>query len=305
MNRTIAALAVVAVSSISTGLISVGWAAQSIDAQCVSFPLPTSPIGPSWTTNINSAPISSASFDIIVWRQACTGDASKSVLLARLIPTGGAPHPKIVYATQTNILYDPIFRFNNTGDNITDYGDPFTPLTVSTTALIQQVNDVRFEANYQVFITFGDNFSRATSLLPLNVPAAANVSSTTFPQAATSYYTNYSGNWWNSSENGSGFSILQGASNQLFVIWYTYTQAGDPVWLVASGGTWSTDGQTFTGTVYQPKGTWYGKPWDPSQFHGGNPVGTFTVTFATSNSATFNYSVNGSTGTKAITRLIY
>jgi hypothetical protein len=197
MKRTIA-LAVVAVASISMGLTSAGWATPpSVDSLCVAFPLPTSPTGPSWTTSVG------LSYNVIVWRQACTGDASKGVLLARIIPTGGGAHPLIDLITQTNIVYGASLRYQNTGSNITDYGDPFTPLYLATTAVIERPSDVRFDARFQTFITFKDYYSRETSFLPLNIPASANA--TSFPNTSTSYYANYSGNWWNPAEDGAGY----------------------------------------------------------------------------------------------------
>jgi uncharacterized secreted protein with C-terminal beta-propeller domain len=58
------------------------------------------------------------------------------------------------------------------------------------------------------------------------------------------------GHWWDPTRSGHGFEILN-ASDQVFVVWYTYTDAGAPVWYTAQGsrdtlgGAWALQKHTW------------------------------------------------------------
>ena len=41
----------------------------------------------------------------------------------------------------------------------------------------------------------------------------------------------YSGSWYNPPESGSGFNLEIFDDEQALLFWYTYDDAGDPVWL--------------------------------------------------------------------------
>ena len=44
----------------------------------------------------------------------------------------------------------------------------------------------------------------------------------------------FQGHWWDPNRSGHGFEIFN-ASDQVMVIWYTYDNAGKPVWYTAQG----------------------------------------------------------------------
>jgi hypothetical protein len=44
----------------------------------------------------------------------------------------------------------------------------------------------------------------------------------------------YSGNWWNSSQNGMGASIIE-QNNIIFVLWFVYSAQGQPMFLQLGG----------------------------------------------------------------------
>ena len=103
------------------------------------------------------------------------------------------------------------------------------------------------------------------------------------------------------SENGWGLSIVE-HRDILFVVIYAYDDAGRPTWYVISNGTWN--GNTYTGAIHQPRGTPY-YAYDTSRLAMGAPVGSATITFHDADRAALDYSINGTAGSKSITRFLF
>lgn len=108
--------------------------------------------------------------------------------------------------------------------------------------------------------------------------------------------------WWVPSESGWGLSISQ-QYRTLFAVWYTYRPDGTPAWYVMPGGSWTSSG-TYSGPLYR---TWAApRPFlagsfDPASV-GNIAVGTLTLRFSGTGSASMSYTLDGVSGTKAITR---
>jgi hypothetical protein len=114
----------------------------------------------------------------------------------------------------------------------------------------------------------------------------------------------YSDHWWNPQESGWGTSIMQHPSSEvLVVVWFVYNSAGVPTWYVIPSGQW-TNAVTYTGTVYKTTGPFFGSSFDPSHVSV-TPAGNATLSFTGYATANFSYTVDGITGTKAITRLSF
>jgi len=107
--------------------------------------------------------------------------------------------------------------------------------------------------------------------------------------------------WFNPSESGWGLNLTQHANGQVFGVWYTYTSAGRPLWLVLPGGAWSANGTVFTGQLYKVAGSSYAGTFNPNLVSV-RTVGVMQITFSGNDNATFTYTVDGATGTKVITR---
>ena len=112
---------------------------------------------------------------------------------------------------------------------------------------------------------------------------------------------NYQDLWWaGPQENGWGMSLTQHGS-VLFAAMFIYDTLGQPQWLVFPGGTWNADFTAYSGDLYIPSGAWFGA-YDPGRFVVGASVGRATLTFASPNTATLSYTINGVSGSKSITR---
>ncbi|MDR2709830.1 MAG: hypothetical protein LBB65_00545 [Burkholderiales bacterium] len=120
----------------------------------------------------------------------------------------------------------------------------------------------------------------------------------------------YSGQWANNDEYGWGLTVLQSFSNPnyIFVPWYTYDANGKASWYIFQGEGTQIDANTYqlspdlTSSTYPnnvclysgPK--WGALPYDNSQTEDDSTcarVGTATLTFTSSTTASFSYSVDG------------
>ena len=108
----------------------------------------------------------------------------------------------------------------------------------------------------------------------------------------------YTDLWWNPSESGWGFNIIQHQSNVIFGVIYTYDAPNRPMWYVLPGGAW-TSSATFTGKLYRVTGSPGNAP-----FRAGDvtEVGNATLLFNGANNATLTYSVDGVQVSKVIER---
>jgi hypothetical protein len=108
------------------------------------------------------------------------------------------------------------------------------------------------------------------------------------------------GMWWGGQpQSGWGVSIVQ-QNATLFAVWYTYDELNKPTWFVMPGGNW-TSGDTYEGRMYRTRGSpWLGQAYDASKLQVID-VGPYKIKFSGAN-ATLDYSVEGRTGTLALTR---
>ncbi len=121
---------------------------------------------------------------------------------------------------------------------------------------------------------------------------------------------NYQDLWWagdgnnvSNPENGWGFTIGQQGSS-LFNVFYVYDNLGKPQWVVMPGGVWNAAYSSFSGPLYIPAGSPF-SAYDPAKFNVGNSVGTATLNFRDASTATLSYTINGVTGSKVISRLVF
>ena len=114
----------------------------------------------------------------------------------------------------------------------------------------------------------------------------------------------YNDIWWaGAAESGWGMTIAQKGLQQ-FNAFYVYDAAGKPVWYVMSGGSWNADFTRFTGAIYQPTGSVFSS-YDARRWQVGAAVGSGTLTFTNASNAIFDFTINGVTAKKNITRFSY
>jgi hypothetical protein len=111
--------------------------------------------------------------------------------------------------------------------------------------------------------------------------------------------TEYGDLWWVPSESGWGMQTAQQA-NSMFITFYVFANNGQPTWFTAL--TTTTNGTTFTGSLYASQGSFYGSP-----YVAGPParvVGTVTFTATSPTTANVTYTADGVTVTKSVQRFL-
>ena len=116
---------------------------------------------------------------------------------------------------------------------------------------------------------------------------------------------NYGGLWWRApggSEDGWGINFAH-QGDVIFATWFTYDDTGSALWMVMTAYK-SAEG-VYTGTLYRTAGPPFSAtPFNPAAV-ARVPVGTGTLAFGDANDGTFNYTVNGITQSKPITRQVF
>jgi predicted dienelactone hydrolase len=116
---------------------------------------------------------------------------------------------------------------------------------------------------------------------------------------------NYSGLWWASpagSEAGWGANVAH-QGDVIFVTWFTYNDNGTALWVSMTG--FKVSDGVYSGTIYRTTGPPFSATmFDPNQVTR-VAVGTGTFTFFDPNNGFFNYTMNGITQNKPITRQVF
>jgi hypothetical protein len=115
--------------------------------------------------------------------------------------------------------------------------------------------------------------------------------------------TDFGDLWGNASEPAwtLGITHHKSTTDLLIAVWHTYDVDGRAIWFELKDGHW-VDAMTYTGTVHQPLGPAFSSPYDPALVVD-VVAGTATLTFTDAANGTLSYSVNGISGSRAITRL--
>jgi serine protease len=179
---------------------------------------------------------------------------------------------------------------------------PFSPAAVTVSAV--GTGTLTFSDNDNGSFHYTVNGTEQTKPITRQVfgplPSCSFGSATPLAQA-----TNFQDLWWAApagAESGWGVNFTQ-QGDTIFATWFTYDADGSPLWLSATVDK-SSPG-VFTGTLYRTTGPAFNAlPFSPSQVVA-TPVGTLTLSFASGNSATFAYVVNGVSQTKSITRQVF
>jgi hypothetical protein len=148
--------------------------------------------------------------------------------------------------------------------------------------------------------TFTDGDHATMDFVIGGVAGQKSLTRLAFGPPASAPITGRTDMWWGGlSQNGWGLAIVQQHA-ALFTMWFTYDAEGLPSWLVMSSGTW-TSANTFEGRIHRATGSpWLGRAYDASRF-APRDVGAFRLRFE-GEAATFEYSVDGRSGSLPLTR---
>ncbi|QJR11377.1 hypothetical protein DSM104443_02452 [Usitatibacter rugosus] len=129
-------------------------------------------------------------------------------------------------------------------------------------------------------------------------PAAPRAAPVTPPTAGTPAYQAL---WWaGAQESGWGINTTH-QGDILFATWFTYNANGEGQWFLMSRAERTGPGE-YTGTIYTTRGPAFNAvPFDSRQVVA-TEVGTGTFKFSSATSGRFEYTVNGITQSKTLTR---
>ena len=117
--------------------------------------------------------------------------------------------------------------------------------------------------------------------------------------------TNYQDLWWVAGGAESGWGInLTHQGDSIFATWFTYDSDGSPLWLAVTA-TRIGESRAFTGQLIRTTGPAFSAvPFDPKKVTRA-VAGTATFTFANGNEGTFEYTLNGVSQAKSLTRYLF
>jgi alpha-tubulin suppressor-like RCC1 family protein len=121
-----------------------------------------------------------------------------------------------------------------------------------------------------------------------------------FDASGSATEVNLSDMWWTPTESGWGLNIIQ-QFGTIFAGWYTYDAAGRPSWFVLPGGAWIAP-DTYRGTLYRTASSPTGLALSQGAV-ATTAAGIASLRFVDADNAVLSYTVDGVTGTKAISRM--
>lgn len=179
-----------------------------------------------------------------------------------------------------------------TGSLYRPTGTPFHAYNASALVVGEPVGTVT--------LTFSNSSNATMAYTVSGLSGTKTLTRQSFANGMTTPTATKSDMWWGgSAQNGWGISILQ-QGQSLFSAWFTYNDAGQATWFVMPGGSWTTQ-DTYEGRIYRTTGSaWAGAAYNPAALVV-TDAGTYKLRF-TGTTAFFDYSVDGRTGTMALSR---
>ncbi len=144
-----------------------------------------------------------------------------------------------------------------------------------------------------------------TSVGPYRIPLSAEGLAAEMIAALPPPSLNFEGAWWSApagSESGWGINLAH-QDDVIFATWFTYDDNGKAMWLSMTA--FRTGANAYSGTLYRT----IGPALDSVPFNADQvrriAVGSASLTFTDAGSGTFDYTVNGVSQSKPITRLAF
>jgi len=259
---------------------------KEITRDCVAAPIPTTPVGPSWTFQVQTGP--NAQLRGTGWRQPCGGNDGQFILT--LQPMQGTP---FVCGSEIEINIgalrtDDILLDVNPNDNV---ATSFCGNLGSTTSFVLNEFDDNFAFDDDVTFNLVYESDFAADAIT-NIPAfdPALYGGGTGNAVITG---KYSGSYYANSRNGEGVVVevgTVGARRVVFLTWYTYFQ-GQQRWIVGSVDITSTATEANI-PLFITSGGQFGSAFDPSQVSV-TAWGNVNVQFPSCTAMRFQWAENG------------
>lgn len=161
---------------------------------------------------------------------------------------------------------------------------------------------LRFSSTTAGTLSYTVNGTAVTKQI-VREPFETTLPTCTFTTADRSTATNYQDLWWNPSESGWGVNVTQ-HGDVIFATLFDYDLNGNGVWYVLSNAPKTAPG-VYSGALYRVTGPAFNtNPWTVASV-AATPIGQMTFTFASGNTGTLTYTVNGIAVTKSIQREVF
>ena len=199
--------------------------------------------------------------------------------------------------TGTNSFAGTLFRTTGPAYNAAS----FNPASVAGTA-VGSASLVFSDSNNGVFTATVDGVTVTKAITRQVYSAQLPTCTAGGSYAGTS---NYQDLWWHTggTESGWGMNITH-QGNTMFVTWFTYDSDGRGLWLVGSNVERQADG-SYVGKLFRTTGPAFNtKSWNPAAVQS-TEVGSVRLTFSDPSNGTFNWTVNGTTRSKPISREVF
>jgi hypothetical protein len=193
-----------------------------------------------------------------------------------------------------DVFVGPLYRTNGPPFN----ANPFVPIGPANIAEVGSMTLDFSASGATIGYAYNDTYvSKRIQKQPIGAHAAACQDTT----ASRAGATNFQDLWWNPAESGWGINLAH-QGDTIFATLFTYATNGQGMWLVMPEGRRQADG-SFSGALYRTQGPAFNaQPWFAINFAS---VGTMRLRFANGETGTLEYSVDGASVSKAITRQVF
>jgi subtilisin family serine protease len=180
------------------------------------------------------------------------------------------------------------------------------PHVSGVASLMLSVNPTLTPAQIKTIMADTSSYFASDSVCRTSGDCGAGIVNAYYAVKQALQLNNYQGLWFNPAESGWGINFAH-QGDTIFASWFTFDATGKAWWLVMTAA--KVGPGTYSGTLFQGTGPSFDAvPFPPLGSPGGaigSAVGTGTITFGDLNNATFDYTVNGVSQSKAITRQLF
>ncbi len=188
-----------------------------------------------------------------------------------------------------------LFRFDGTPFNLINAAPAYQPGITVGSGRYTVLDSGKLRFDYTI-----DGISQSKTLQRLAPGSVPLCRFSILPRTEASNRTDI---WWNSTEPGWGMYLTE-SGNLIFLTWYTYASDGKPMWVTGLLSKGSNG--IFTGPLNRPStGIAFNNISGPATTFPVPEVGSASLSFSNGETATLNYTLDGISQQKAITRVVY